>query len=296
MRRRSGPPPRVDLTLPRGAYYYMPYHAEPFVRPVSAEGRRSVASGDSSDAGSLRGGDDASSRGSPRRSLSRGGRNSSHRGRSVSPLNLRPRSASSGGRRRSPSPGQRSRGGTPVQQLESVMSGEPLSPDRRSTASSRPRGRGPRVRNRPSSARPASASSDRATTPMLFSGRSMSAVGAAPAPAAVPGDGGRGGSRGQRSGTTPAYSDADLGVVVDDSPDVADVDTWAAGGRHDDASYGTYSGKPGTFRQHTLQSVQAHSHSTPQLGAALPRRLPALRPGTMGVPSHTSAWRVRALP
>ena len=274
MRRRSGPPPRVDLTLPRGAYYYMPYHAEPFVRPVSAGSRRSVGSGGSSDAGSLRGGDDASSRGSPRRSLSRGRRGSRTR-RSVSPLNLRPRSAS-GSQMRSPSPGRRSRGtGTPVQQLDSVISGEPLSPDRRS--SPRSRGRGPRMRARPSSARPASSASDQGTTPMLFTGRSLSAVGAAPAPAAIPAGAGGGGARGQR---TPMLSDADLGVVVDDSPDVADVDTWAADGRHDDASFGTYGGHQTSFRQHTLQSVQAHAQSTPQLGANMPRRLPALRPGT----------------
>lgn len=31
---RVGPPPRIDLMLPQGSYYYMPYYTNPFLRPL----------------------------------------------------------------------------------------------------------------------------------------------------------------------------------------------------------------------------------------------------------------------
>ena len=215
MRRREGPPPRVDLTLPRGAYYYMPYHADAFVRPPSATIRPPPDARPETDD------DDARVRtlqpSTSARGLHSGAGAPSMTRRSVSPINARPRSAmsrGSGGASGHWSPPHSGRAGSPN---------------------------------------------------VLHSGRGASSGVHLPHEA-VPRLAVHRGSRGY-----VRVSDADLGVVVDDTPGVTELEAWGSAGRFDDgmgAAYSHRSARSTGRAQRSQSTTTAQPH-----GLGTPRRL-----------------------
>ena len=314
MRRRSGPPPRVDLTLPRGAYFYMPYHAEPFVRPSSAGSTGSGTHSNNNNNNNnnynnlnldavqrleIATADDDSRRPASARTLTlgsarrpgsaRGGRGGNSRSppprRARSPLRRPPSArsrASSRGVSPSPSPGSPASSQAPHHRHHHHHHHHhhvPLSA---------------RSRTRPGSASSTGGGGGGGGTgpvPMLFTGRQqVRTVAAAPAPAVIP-----------TVAVVRRSSDTGLDVIEDTAPGVVELEVWDHLGRHDDAFIGSgagfetrpASGRSESFRAATLRAVAEHAHSAPNLLATTtPRRLPSLpAPGdgsevARGTPHH----------